>query len=91
MTQNIKEKVLKKSWEKATTKINPLFDDTKRNFDYQKPLMDIVFIETFVEVGKVIDGGCGRQKSVNMFKFSECKIGSLCSTCKGLKQKLGIK
>ena len=45
--KTIKERI----WEKATTELNPKFQDTVRNFEYEEPIIDL----TLKEVLELID------------------------------------
>ena len=45
--KSIKERI----WEKATIELNPKFQDTERNFEYEEPIIDL----TLKEVLELID------------------------------------
>ncbi len=45
--ETIKERI----WRKATTELNPKFQDTERNFEYEEPIIDL----TLKEVLDLID------------------------------------
>ncbi len=50
--KTIKERI----WKKATTELNPKFQDTKRNFEYEEPIIDLTLKEVLELIDEVMGG-----------------------------------
>ena len=72
--ETLKERI----WGKATTELNPKFQDTERNFEYEEPIIDL----TLKEVLDLIDNWYNRCLSKKDILYSET-VEKLKSAIKG--------